>query len=482
MTLEHHHAAGPAIGDRRRGRALIGIVFVVIWGLITHGTFAGSGDEPHYLMIAHSLAYDADLDLANDYRDARLIGGGTLEHGTHAVLRDGRLRPVHDVGMPLVFAPVVRLAYSAADGLGSALPARLMDAARINKALLLRHQISLMMALIAGLLARELFLLLRGLGGQPRQAFLWALLFALSPPILSHAFLFFTEIPAALIALIVFRRLSTTTIHTMSRAALLGVLTGFLWLVHVRNAGLAIGLVVLAAWLVSEGKLSVQRFAVMTSAAAAVAIVRSAITYQLFGDPLRTPHVFLGSVGTLAGTVQEVFARGTGMLFDREYGLFAYAPIYLLVAPGLWLLWRSHRSLALAIGIVTSGYILPILLPLTNVYGWTGGWSPAARFLVPVAPLLWTGIYSFAMAASRTGRRILAAVVVLQIGLDAFVWQFPKTLWNDGDGTSALRWSQWLPSGTATSLVPFALAFAIAASLAVICARFTQPRQAVEVR
>ena len=36
-----------------RGRILVVIVVGVVWGLMTHGTFAGSGDEPHYLMIAH---------------------------------------------------------------------------------------------------------------------------------------------------------------------------------------------------------------------------------------------------------------------------------------------------------------------------------------------------------------------------------------------------------------------------------------------
>ena len=43
---------------------------------------------------------------------------------------------------------------------------------------------------------------------------------------------------------------------------------------------------------------------------------------------------------------------------------------------------------------------------------------------------------------------ILTTFVVLQIALDAFVWQVPKTLWNDGNGSSALRWNQWLPTWT----------------------------------
>lgn len=47
---------------------LIVTVVLVLWGLITHGTHAGEGDEPHCLTMAHSLAFDHDLDLTNDIR------------------------------------------------------------------------------------------------------------------------------------------------------------------------------------------------------------------------------------------------------------------------------------------------------------------------------------------------------------------------------------------------------------------------------
>src|SRR5687768_14901475 len=95
----------------RPAKALVTIVFVVTWGLITHGTFAGSGDDPHYLMIARSVAFDGDFDLANDYADpASLIGAGTLTPGLHVRPGiDGTIRPVHDVGLPLLAAPLVRV-------------------------------------------------------------------------------------------------------------------------------------------------------------------------------------------------------------------------------------------------------------------------------------------------------------------------------------------------------------------------------------
>jgi hypothetical protein len=85
---------------------------------------------------------------------------------------------------------------------------------------------------------------------------------------------------------------------------------------------------------------------------------------------------------------------------------------------------------------------------VTNVHGWMGGWSPAARFLVPIAPLLWVGVYLFASQARSLGKAVVAALVVVQVAIDAFVWQFPKALWNDGDGVSAFRGSGWLPTWT----------------------------------
>ena len=324
-------------GERRRGRLLVGVVFAIVWGLITHGTFAGSGDEPHYMMIAHSLAFDADLDLANNYREATLIGAGTLVPEAHALEREGRLRPVHDIGMPLALAPAVRLAYSTAERLGNVLPMAGVDPKRLNPSLLLRHQISLVMALLTGLLARELWLAMRDIGGTGWRAFRWALLFAVTPPILSHSFLFFTEIPAALVVLFVFRRLTLQPVRTAGMAAWLGALTGFLWLVHARNVGIVAGLTLVAVGMTRRRVLPTKLLTMFLVAVGVGAFVRTMVTFVLWGDLLTTPHVAFGMPGA-GGAVRDVFTRGTGLLFDREYGLFAYGPLYLLALPGLWLL------------------------------------------------------------------------------------------------------------------------------------------------
>jgi hypothetical protein len=90
-----------------------------------------------------------------------------------------------------------------------------------------------------------------------------------------------------------------------------------------------------------------------------------------------------------------------------------------------------------------------IICPVTNVHGWTGGWSPAARFLTPLTPLL--GL--FLLAGLRTLPKAIAiAAIALQTGISAYLWQNPKMLWNDGGGRAAIcatvgdRVCGWLPS------------------------------------
>jgi hypothetical protein len=79
--------------------------------------------------------------------------------------------------------------------------------------------------------------------------------------------------------------------------------------------------------------------------------------------------------------------------------------------------------------------MISLILPITNAIGWTGGWSPAARFLVPIVPLLAIGV---AAGVRTLPRVIVLPLVAVQVGINAYVWQHPKILWNNGTGTAAI--------------------------------------------
>jgi hypothetical protein len=415
------------------------VVVLVLWGLITHGTYAGSGDEPHYLAIAHSIAFDGDVDLANNYgANEPLIGGGVLRPDAHVRPGvNGVARPVHDIGMPLAFAPYVRLAVPLAHALSRTIPATVMRRARLNDALLYRHLLSFAMIALAAVLGGWLFDALLEIGAPPRAAFGGTLLVMLSPPLLIFSVLFFTELLSALLTFFVFHHVAIRKDDDgdgVRRWALTGLATGFLFLVHARNIGLVVPLALLALVRLRADPRGAARAAYAVSLAAMIA-VRTLVNYRFWGEWLTNPHARLSGWPGSGGVIAESAARLSGLLIDREFGLLAYAPVYVIAIAGAVALYKTRRDILIAMALVVAVYVGMIVCPITNVHGWTGGWNPAGRFLTPVLPLVGMLVV---MGMGVLPRALVIAAVVLQLAIDAYAWQHPKILWNDGDGRAAV--------------------------------------------
>ena len=158
--------------------------------LISHGHHGGDGDAAHYLIITHSLAFDGDLDLANDYGPGtRLVFEGTLEPGSHARPHGSALRPVHDIGLPLIAAPLFRLTYLLADRLAASLSPEIMRRTKMTPSIVFRHFVSLQMIAIAVVLGLWLFALFNeSRPGHERTAAFLAVAALLSPPLLAMGF------------------------------------------------------------------------------------------------------------------------------------------------------------------------------------------------------------------------------------------------------------------------------------------------------
>jgi hypothetical protein len=427
--------AGQLDSARRARKVLKTIVVLALWGLITHGTHAGTGDEPHYLAIAHSIAFDGDVDLANNYgADEPLIAGGALKPEAH--VRPGVdevARPVHDIGLPLTFAPYVRLAVPLTLALTRIIPTAAMERARLNPSVLYRHLLSFAMIGLTMVLAGWLFDACLQLGASTRTALGTSLLVILSPPLLIFSALFFTELLSALLAFFVFRQVCLLEARGIERWAMAGAVTGFLFLVHARNIGLVVPLAVLA---LLNARDPARRADAMAFAAGLALLlgVRTAVNYHFWGTLIAGPHARLSEWPGLSSLVAESATRLAGLAIDQEFGLLTYAPLYLLGIAGLVPLYRVRRDLAIAVAAIVIVYVGFIVCPITNVHGWTGGWSPAARFLTPIVPMLALLLVPAMRALPRV---LVATVLVLQIAIDAYAWQRPKILWNDGNGEAA---------------------------------------------
>jgi hypothetical protein len=105
--------------------------------------------------------------------------------------------------------------------------------------------------------------------------------------------------------------------------------------------------------------------------------------------------------------------------------------------------------------------------PVLNAHGWRGGWTPAARFLVPVAPFL--AVLAFAAVAYLPRLPAIVLVIVgAQVCLDAVLWQHPGLFWNDGLGTSALLTFLDRGTGQLSAYVPSILAPVSARTIAIV--------------
>lgn len=420
--------------EPRRLRVAIGwAVALVLLGLITHGHYAGSGDAVHYMMIAHSIAFDHDLDMADDYADAsNIVTGGRDIAGAHVRPgRDGVMRPVHDVGMPLLWVPCYASAYLVADHLTSSIPEAWRRRARLDRFIVLRQLLSASMIVATAWLATVFFELALAASGHKLAALTTTLLWSLSPPILTHGYVFFTEVPTALAATLTVSWLAAARPATWPRVALAGLLTGLLLLIHVRNAGLVVSLALLAALRLWPDRARLLAFG---APLATLLLVRSALTWQLWGRLLTTPHASWSAWPGWSPFLHELASRGLALAFDQEHGLLAVAPLYLLAPIGWLALRRRAPRLAWELLLLVGVYLVTVLAPVVNPHGWRGGWSPAARFLVPIAPFLALPIV-LVLAARRL--RLLAGIVIgLQCGLDALFWSRPMLTWSEASGSA----------------------------------------------
>jgi hypothetical protein len=133
-----------------------------------------------------------------------------------------------------------------------------------------------------------------------------------------------------------------------------------------------------------------------------------------------------------------------GVLFDQQFGLFLYAPVFFVVLGG-WLASLGDRSpnrrLALEIAILT----VPYLISVTYLRMWWGGWSVPVRFIVPVLTL--GGVFAAIAWRRMTERGTRAAamaallVTVFTTATLAFV-QRGRLAYNVRDGVSL--WLEWL--------------------------------------
>jgi hypothetical protein len=365
-------------------------VFASALGLHHARVVEPSGDEIDYLMMAQSVWREGDLDLRDNFARGdhlEYLGGyDRMPGGTRRA--DGRSYPTHSAGLSVLLAP----AYA----LGG------------------RRACVVLLALVAaglGLLVRDLAV---RCGADGESALVgWAA--TVGPPVLYYSAFLYTEVPVAFALALALRLLLSSPGPWASAAAALS-LSALPWL-HVRMALAAAALGALAV-LRLRGR---SRLAFLATAAT-MAAAYAGYQHSVFGT--------LSPFARYAGQMPIPMARSTplrtlvGLFVDGAYGLLPYAPVFLLALAGLPLLFGRARRERWALLVVGLGVLLPVL-------AWRNWWgfSPPARFTIPLVPVL--AVAAAARLAAAPGRGLARwrwGLVAAGVGLALLMFADPRAM------------------------------------------------------
>lgn len=390
-------------------RALFAVAFIVYaaMGLRFAQQVGFNGDEPHYLVIAHSLLVDRDLDIANNHeqRDYASFFSSTLRPDFLKRGKHGEIYSIHAPGLPAMLVP----AYAVAGATGAVI----------------------FVALLAAFASLAIVDLASRLVSPAAALVTWAAV-SFSVPFVPHAWLIYPEIVAALIvARAVFHLWEPP--ESSGGAALNGFTLAILPWLHTKFIVLTAALALFEALRLWPK--------IKHSVALAVPIAASVLLwlfsfYWMYG--VFDPQIPYGA--SMRMVVAANIPRGVlGLLFDQKFGLLVYGPLYVLAVPGIVLLLRRREHRLPAVGAITTAVLF--LAATTRFYMWWGGSSAPARFLVPIVPLLAPLVaYAIAELTNRVGRALVVSTVFLTIAVAfiAAVSTGERLLYSDPHGSSSL--------------------------------------------
>jgi hypothetical protein len=459
--------------DPRRFAVLLVIVGlgVTVWtGLAvnaraTHGART-SGDEPHYLLTAVSLAQDRDITTGDEMAERAYtpFHESTLSNQT-TPLADGRLVEPHDPLLPAILALPVAV--------GGWIAGKVT------------------LALLAGALAvTMIWIAVRRFAAPVGVAVVATLAFSLAMPLSAYATQVYPEMPAALcVALAI-----AVLIGPFDRRGVtvwLAMLACLPWL-SVKYAPVAVTLAAIG-FVVIWRRRSQRTFVVCAATLVGAGVVYLLAHHAMYGGwtvYAAGDHFAEGGQLSVMGYEANYPGRSirlVGLLVDRNFGLVAWAPVYLIAVPALAAMVRARpRGWLVLVLPLLAGWLNATFIAQT-MHGW---WSPG-RQVVVVLPAV---VVVVAWFAARVRKTLWVVAALGVVGIVNWMWlaveasTARRTLIVDFFQTANPLYSGWsalLPNGateSVTDVVGFVVWAAVLIALAFFGWRSVAPQARVRVR
>jgi len=369
---------------------------------MTNQGISFGGDEPHYLLISHSLLKDGDLDLANNYQntdfEAYMPPQAPLRPHTVPGKKEGSLYSFHSPGIAILLLPFYALGLALGKG-------ALIFLVRFG------------MSLIGAFLGIQIYLYAREAWGRERLALgLWILV-TLTAPIFFYANHIYPEIVVAAFGLFAFRRLRFARSLKTRDLALIGfLLASFIWFHALKYFFILAPIFLYAVWIVwknDETKSRLRRLAALLVPAGLCMAAYFVLQYSLYGSFNPTSVSWQGAMDgrQTMSFLKDLFTgipfkfrweTLAGYFLDQRDGLLLYAPIYIFAFLGVVAMLRAKSK--------DAGWLLFIAAPYILVSAFLTqrtGYAPQARPLVAVIWVLAIFIGGFIAENGKRAYRYL---------------------------------------------------------------------------
>jgi len=338
-------------------------VFFGLFSIYITAVYPPTGDETHYLMITDSIVNDFDIDINNNLiteKTYKQFYPAELEYErAHSVpgKKEGSLYSLHSIGIPALISAVYKLSG--------------------------RYGVALFMALFASLLGLFIYIFLRKNMIAERISLLGAALISLTVPLSVNSTLVLTEIPAAIIVLYCVQALYFYRQEKPGPAFFI-----FAAIMPWLHSKLIILSVIFYAWYYITA-FRKKGLSLKTEALNNIPVFFSAFLYISFYTavsgrfaPIALAQAYTNEAFRFIFSFKYMLKAFSGILFDRNYGIILYNPLYIVSIWGVMLLvFRKSYS-----------KLVPLLLvlPYAGIYlfwnDWGGSMTPA-RQLIPVVPV-----------------------------------------------------------------------------------------------
>lgn len=375
------------------------LIYLFLSSNLLFPVYPFTGDEPHYLILTHSIVHEADTNLYDNYyvnKDYKLFYPGELEAHTHA--RDRIRQQSYSNHMPGAALALVPFYWPA-----SHLPSAWM-------LFLIRFGMNFYTAVLVA----QAFLLMRRVFEDSRIALAGAAFLALTPPLIFYSRCVYPEVFAGLLMIIALRIIierRTSAAPYLPASLALAAMPWF----GTKYAIFAVAFTIVFGILrLREGQHGVSTYVVflvpLVLSAAALLLFLKHFYGEYSPEAIYHPPWNRPEEPVVTSISQMLLDRSRALLgyfYDQRIGLLVFAPAYLLAFPGAFLLWRRRPREASVLMIIAVFYTLFYAYNMS----W-GGQAPPSRPMVSITPLLATFVAAFLVWCRGGWRTFRTALLV----------------------------------------------------------------------